>query len=76
MDVLVAGAADDEGLAVACCHPCDPFGLVRPSPGVEVFEGTDMVGSGAGVPLQGSSVTRPQNRACTFRRTRLSRDAI
>src|SRR5438034_3928645 len=31
-----------------------------------------MVGSGAGVPLQGSSVTRPQNRACTFRRTRLA----
>ncbi len=43
MDVLVAGAADDKGLAVAGGHPRDPFGLVFPSPGVEVFEGTDMV---------------------------------
>jgi hypothetical protein len=43
VDVLVAGAADDEGLAAACSHPRDPFGLVFLPLGVEVFEGTDMV---------------------------------
>src|SRR6266487_2841178 len=31
-----------------------------------------MVGSGADAPVQGSSVTRPQNRACTFQCTRLA----
>ena len=43
MDVLMADAADDKGLAAAGGHPRDPFGLVFPPPGVEVFEGTDMV---------------------------------
>jgi hypothetical protein len=43
MDVLVAGAADDKGLAVAGCHPRGPFGLVFLPLGVEVFEGPDVV---------------------------------
>lgn len=43
MDVLVADAADDEGLAAAGGHPPDPFGLVFPPLGVEVFEGTNMM---------------------------------
>jgi len=43
MDVLVADAADDKGLAAACGHPRGPFGLVCPPPGVEVLEATDMV---------------------------------
>src|SRR5262249_52236151 len=40
MDVLVADAADDKGLAAASGHSRDPFGLVFFPLGVEVFEGT------------------------------------
>ena len=39
----MAGAADDEGLAVACGHPYGPFGLLLSPLGIEVFEGPDMV---------------------------------
>jgi hypothetical protein len=39
----MAGAADDEGLAAACCHPPGPCGLSPLSLGDEVFEGTDVV---------------------------------
>ena len=43
MDVLVADAADDKGLAAASGHPRDPFGLVFLPLGVEVFAGTYVV---------------------------------
>ena len=43
MDVFVADAADDKGLAAACSHPRGPFGLVFPPLGVEAFEGTNVV---------------------------------
>ena len=43
MDALVAGAADDEGLAAACGHPRGPFRLLLPPFGVEVFECPDVV---------------------------------
>src|SRR5207244_2095129 len=43
VDVLVAAAADDEGLAVAGSHPYDPFQWVLAAPGVEVFEGAHVV---------------------------------
>jgi hypothetical protein len=38
VDVLVAGAADNEGLAAAGGHPLDPLGLLFPPFRVEVFQ--------------------------------------
>jgi hypothetical protein len=43
VDALVACAADDEGLAAACCHSHGPFGRVALSRAVEVFECPGMV---------------------------------
>ncbi len=43
MDVLVAVAADDQGLAVVCEHARGPFRLLLPPFGVEVFECPDVV---------------------------------
>lgn len=43
VDALVACAADDEGLAVACRHQPGPFRRVVPSLAVEVFECPDVV---------------------------------
>src|ERR1700760_2941096 len=40
---FIAYAADDQGFAVACGHPCSPFGLLLPPFGIEVFECPDMV---------------------------------
>ena len=38
MDALVACAADDEGLAAACCHPPGPVGRGALPLAAEVFE--------------------------------------
>jgi hypothetical protein len=43
MDILVACAADDQGLAAARCHPRDPFGWVFASFGIEVLQGANVV---------------------------------
>src|SRR5512132_745987 len=44
VDAVVAGAADDQGLATAVGHLPGPAGLVRPVPGLEVFQPPDLVG--------------------------------
>src|SRR6266571_5594206 len=71
MNVVVTCSTGDQGLSLACCHDRDPSRLCCSPTRLEVLQHSNMVGSGADVPLQGSSVTRPQNRACTFRCTRL-----
>jgi hypothetical protein len=43
VNVLVADAADDEGLAAARGHPRGPFRLVLPPFWVEVFECPDVM---------------------------------
>jgi hypothetical protein len=69
MDVLVADTADDEGLAAACGHPRDPFGLVFLPLGAEVFEATsnwpaggqrsDIPGRAQEPPSFGTSIAHP-----------------
>jgi hypothetical protein len=72
MQIPVTGLTEDQGFAPTRGHDLDPSGFLSAVVGVQIFECPDMVGSGAAVPLQGSSVTRPQNRAYTFRCTRLA----
>lgn len=43
MDVLVAGATDNQGLTVAGCHRFDPGRLFRSPRTLEVFQCPDMV---------------------------------
>ncbi len=43
MDVLMAGAADDQGLAAACCHLLDPCGLLGPPLASEILEMPDVM---------------------------------
>ena len=43
VDVLVAGAADDQGFAVARGHPLGPFGPLGPTFGLEVLEVPNVV---------------------------------
>jgi hypothetical protein len=64
MKIVMAGSAKNQRLAATSSHDLDPEGLFPAIIVFQVFECPNMVGSGAGVPLQGSSVTRPQNRAC------------
>jgi hypothetical protein len=43
MDVLMASATDDEGLAAARGHPCGPFRSPFASFRIEVLEGANVV---------------------------------
>lgn len=43
VDVLVAGTADDKGLAAAGGHPQDPLRLWFPPVGVEIFQRPDVM---------------------------------
>src|SRR6266699_3883929 len=70
--VSVACLTENQGFTASGGHRLNPPCFLAAFVFVEVFERTEMVGSGADAPVQGSSVTRPQNRACTFQCTRLA----
>src|SRR6266700_4497450 len=72
LNIFVTRSTKNQRFTASGRHDFDPVRFFSARVAVQIFECSNVVGSGAGVPLQGSSVTRPQNRACTFRCTRLA----
>src|SRR6266571_7041742 len=76
MKVLMTRSTEDQRLSASCCHDFDPEGLLAALIFREVFECSDMVGSGAVVPCEDrpSPALRTVRAAC--HRTRLALYAL